>query len=83
MSALLKLARIDAGVIKLVSGPVDASELVRKSFEPLAIAFDIAGVDFSSSVQEGSGYEGDLSWSIEALGNILKNCMEHTPAGDA
>ena len=81
VSALLKLARIDAGVIKLVSGPVDASELVRKSFEPLAIAFDIAGVDFSSSVQEGSGYEGDLSWSIEALGNILKNCMEHTPAG--
>lgn len=81
VAALLKLARIDAGVIKLVSGPVDAAELVRKSFEPLAIAFDIAGVDFSSSVQEGSGYEGDLSWSIEALGNILKNCMEHTPAG--
>lgn len=81
ISALLKLARIDAGVIKLVSGPVDAVELVRKSFEPLAIAFDIAGVEFSSSIQEGSGYEGDLSWSAEALGNILKNCMEHTPAG--
>ncbi|MFQ6859373.1 MAG: sensor histidine kinase [Collinsella sp.] len=81
VAALLKLARIDAGVIKLVSGPVDAAELVRKSFEPLAIAFDIAGVDFSSTIQEESGYEGDLSWSVEALGNILKNCMEHTPAG--
>lgn len=22
-----------------------------------------------------------MSWSVEALGNILKNCMEHTPAG--
>lgn len=81
VSALLKLARIDAGVIKLVCGPVNARELVRKSFEPLAIAFDIADVRFSADVQDGASYEGDLTWSVEALENILKNCMEHTPAG--
>lgn len=81
MAALLKLARIDAGVIKLVRGAVDARELVRKSFEPLAIAFDIADVRFSADVQDGASYEGDLTWSVEALENILKNCMEHTPAG--
>lgn len=81
VAALLKLARIDAGVIKLVCGAVDARELVRKSFEPLAIAFDIADVRFSTDVQDGASYEGDLTWSVEALENILKNCMEHTPAG--
>ena len=81
VAALLKLARIDAGVIKLVCGDVDARELVRKSFEPLAIAFDIADVRFSADVQDGASYEGDLTWSVEALENILKNCMEHTPAG--
>ncbi len=81
VAALLKLARIDAGVIKLVCGTVDARELVRKSFEPLAIAFDIADVRFSADVQDGASYGGDLTWSVEALENILKNCMEHTPAG--
>lgn len=81
VAALLKLARIDAGVIKLVCGAVDARELVRKSFEPLAIAFDIADVRFSADVQDGASYEGDLTWSVETLENILKNCMEHTPAG--
>lgn len=81
VAALLKLARIDAGVIKLVCGAVDAHELVRKSFEPLAIAFDIADVRFSADVQDGASYEGDLTWSVEALENILKNCLEHTPAG--
>lgn len=81
VAALLKLARIDAGVIKLVCGAVDARELVRKSFEPLAIAFDIADVRFSADVQDGASYEGDLTWSVEALENILKNRMEHTPAG--
>ena len=24
---------------------------------------------------------GDLAWTTEAVGNILKNCMEHTPEG--
>ena len=81
VAALLNLARIDAGVIKLVCGAVDARELVRKSFEPLAIAFDIADVRFSADVQDGASYEGDLTWSVETLENILKNCMEHTPAG--
>lgn len=81
VAALLKLARIDAGVIKLVCGKVDARELVRKSFEPLAVAFDIADVRFDANVQDGASYDGDLTWSAEALENILKNCMEHTPAG--
>ena len=36
---------------------------------------------FSADVQDGASYEGDLTWSVEALENILKNCMEHTPAG--
>ncbi len=81
VAALLKLARIDAGVIKLVCGKVDARELVRRSFEPLAIAFDIADVRFDADVQDGASYDGDLTWSVEALENILKNCMEHTPAG--
>ena len=26
-------------------------------------------------------FTGDLAWSVEAVGNILKNCWEHTPEG--
>lgn len=81
VSALLKLARIDAGAIRLVEAPVAAGELVRRAFEPLAIAYDIADVAFEADIQEGASYDGDLAWSVEALGNVLKNCMEHTPAG--
>lgn len=81
VAALLKLARIDAGVIKLVQAPVDVEDLVKRSFEPLAVGFDIADVRFESHVAPGASFTGDLTWSVEALGNILKNCMEHTPAG--
>ena len=28
-----------------------------------------------------TGFDGDRLWCAEALGNLLKNCMEHTPSG--
>ncbi len=31
--------------------------------------------------KESASFHGDLAWTAEALGNILKNCMEHTPEG--
>ena len=81
VAALLKLARIDAGVVKLVQTRVDAAALVEAAIEPLAIAFDIAGVTCKHDIAPGAGFEGDPAWSAEALTNVLKNCLEHTPHG--
>lgn len=81
VSSLLKLARIDAGVVRLSREHVSASELVARAADPLAIAFDLADVRLVCDVQPGAGFCGDLAWTAEALENILKNCLEHTPAG--
>lgn len=81
VSSLLKLARIDAGVVRLTRGRVDGAELVTRASDPLAVAFDVANVALVQEVQDGAGFEGDLAWTAEALENILKNCLEHTPAG--
>ena len=29
----------------------------------------------------GMEFSGDLEWSMEALINLMKNCMEHSPSG--
>ena len=81
VSSLLKLARIDAGVVRLSREHVSASELVARAADPLAVAFDLADVRLVCDVQPGAGFCGDLAWTAEALENILKNCLEHTPAG--
>ena len=81
VGTLLKLARLDAGVIHLERATVTLGELVDTAAEPLAIAFDIAGVELVRDVEPDASFAGDASWSAEALTNILKNCMEHTPAG--
>lgn len=81
VTALLKLAKADAGAIRVQASPVDAAKLVRDALAPLAGAFDLRDVTCEIDVADGASFTGDAAWSAEALGNVLKNCMEHTPAG--
>ena len=81
VSSLLKLARIDAGVVHLAKQPVDVAELVSSAYQPLAVSFDLADVSFVQEVADGASFVGDLAWTREALTNVLKNCLEHTPGG--
>lgn len=81
VGALLRLARIDAGAIRFARVRVDAAELIDAAAAPLEVAFDLAGVALEREVWPGVGFTGDPSWSREALENVLKNCLEHTPVG--
>jgi signal transduction histidine kinase len=81
VTSLLKIARIDAGAIKLAATPTAAGDVVRAATEPLAVAFDMRDVTCETDLQPNATFVGDAAWTAEALSNILKNCMEHTPAG--
>lgn len=81
VEALLKLARIDAGVVSLACERVDVASLISAAAGPLAISYDLADVTLEQDIQPGCGFMGDAAWSREALANVLKNCLEHTPAG--
>ena len=81
VEALLKLARIDAGTVRLARETVDVASLVREAAAPLVIPYDLADVTLETSVEPGCSFVGDRAWTCEALENVLKNCLEHTPAG--
>jgi signal transduction histidine kinase len=78
-SALLKLARLDAGTAALKSEPVDVRRLIDRALEPLQIPLEIKKQHLVVHGSEGTSFTGDLNWSAEALTNIVKNCVEHTP----
>lgn len=81
VTALLKMAKLDAGTLVVERRPVDAGRALQRALEPLAIPLDLKEISLVEEVEEGAGFEGDESWTAEALSNILKNCMEHTPRG--
>ena len=80
VETLLKISKLDAGTVKLTKDTVSVSELISRSAAPIAIPLDLRNQTLMVKCGEES-FSGDLIWSAEALGNILKNCVEHTPEG--
>ena len=81
LTTLLKISRLDAGVIALQSVPVPLHELLDTAAEPLRIPMELHEVTLDAEIPPAACWQGDKQWLAEALRNILKNCLEHTPDG--
>lgn len=81
VSTLLKMSKLDAGTAYLRQDQVSIAELVEKAANPLRIPIELRDQYLTLYLEKNSHFLGDLSWSAEALGNVLKNCMEHTSSG--
>lgn len=80
VETLLKISKLDAGTVKLLQNPVRVADLISRAAGPLAIPMDLRDHRLVVCCKD-EAFAGDLVWTAEALGNILKNCSEHTPAG--
>lgn len=81
ISALLKFSKIDAGTAQFKKDRVKVSDLIQKSIEPVLVPMDIKEQKLTIHGEDSTFFLGDLNWSSEAIVNILKNGVEHTPAG--
>ena len=75
------LARIDAGTLLLQKDEVDVFTLLVLAADNLGELF----VSFAASVDIPEAGEvtvsADLDWTMEAVMNVMKNCMEHNRGG--
>lgn len=78
VTMLLKIAKIDATAVEFQKRPVKVSDCVKNAVNVLEIALEIKNQTLELNVGDES-FIGDFDWTSEAVGNILKNCMEHTP----
>ncbi len=79
VDCLLKLSKLDAGTIQFKCEHMTLADFIKKACEPFGIPLELR--DINLEVKADGEFYGDISWSCEAIGNIVKNCMEHTPAG--
>lgn len=79
ITALLKLSRLDAGMIEFDAEEISVQELVETAVRPIMIPMELKEQQLIVEVK--GSLTCDAEWTGEALGNILKNCMEHTPVG--
>lgn len=81
INTLLKISKLDAGTIPLKSEKIEMTKLLQKAKEPLEISMELRGIQWNAVIEESMVFQGDFAWTLEAVENILKNCMEHTPEG--
>ena len=80
VETLLKLSKLDAGTVELRREQVAVRELIDRAAAPLSIPLELRGLQLAVSCSSES-LTADPVWTAEAIGNLLKNSMEHTPAG--
>ena len=76
ITTLLKISKLDAGTVTFKEEKVSLQTLINKSCSTLLVPIELRGQELV--INTNGDFVGDLSWTCEAIGNIVKNCMEHT-----
>lgn len=74
--ALLLLSRIDAGTLVLDKRPTDVFTILSLASDNLYELFAQKGVLIDVPEMGGININADLDWTMEAVMNLMKNCME-------
>ena len=79
---LLKMARLDAGAITLEQSPENLSELLEHIREQYSFRAEQEGKEIDLEGDEQAILLCDRTWLTEAIGNLVKNALDHTEQGD-
>lgn len=79
VATLLKLSRLDAGVVEFVDKPFLLDTLLEEVLGNLELMAEWKQVAFRREGDRGIKMTGDALWIGEALSNIIKNGIEHSP----
>lgn len=79
VGSILTLSKLDAGVLALEEKEFDLEEMLVDAVQPFVLQMEEKGICFGIQGADGILLTGDFAWCSEAFGNIIKNCMEHTP----
>ncbi|WP_252229438.1 HAMP domain-containing sensor histidine kinase [Clostridium sp. ZBS15] len=76
LTSLLKLSRLDAGIVVFQSEQIDVNNLICAALRPFLIRMELHDIVVQIDVPKKIIIQGDSAWFSEAIQNILKNCME-------
>ena len=79
VSALLKMAKLDAKSVEFNIDKVSSDDLISAAITPLRIQLELQ--EQSIEITGSESFTCDKRWTAEALSNVIKNAAEHSPFG--
>ncbi len=81
ITALLEVAQLESDTVELKRERINITEVINEALEPLKIQAEIKNITVKLKIEDSENYRGDHYWQVEAISNILKNCIEHSENG--
>ena len=81
VTTLLKLSRLDAGVVELEEKPLQLETLAEDICDRLELNAEWRQVELCKEIPGQIIVKGDKKWLKEALLNVVKNAVEHSNVG--
>ncbi|WP_125114891.1 sensor histidine kinase [Agathobaculum sp. Marseille-P7918] len=78
---LLKIARLDAGSVRFVRQEVTVAALVQRAVQDLTTRAQCEGKTIRMEGELAQRFACDPAWTAEAVGNLVKNALDHTEQG--
>ena len=75
---LLKLSKLDSNTVHFLKKEVSLNEIVTSSIKNVSPLCDLKNITIIKNLESGIKINCDLNWQVEAITNILKNCVEHS-----
>ncbi len=75
---LLKLSKLDSNTVHFIKKEVYLDEIVTSSIKNVSPLCDLKNITVIKNLEPGIKINCDLNWQVEAITNILKNCVEHS-----
>jgi signal transduction histidine kinase len=82
VESLLKMAMLESGTIGFQKKKANIREILEKAVLPIRALSMSKGVAIRAEAPDGDAAAiCDDKWTVEAIANIVKNAVEHTPPG--
>lgn len=81
IQSLLKITRLDAKNIIFEKAPHRISDIIAQAIEELTTRASFEEKQIIIRGQQDEQITCDIQWTSEAVGNIVKNALDHTSAG--
>jgi signal transduction histidine kinase len=76
LTSLLKLSRLDAGIVVFQRDQVEVKSLIHTALRPFLISLELHNINVQFDIPNDVFVQGDLNWLSESIQNVIKNCME-------
>ena len=78
VQSILKLSKFDSNTIKFIKENILLKDIVNESVKNVSMLCDLKNVDIEVNGESKAKVNCDFMWEVEAVTNIIKNCVEHS-----